>query len=97
MWCTEKKNKFCSEISFFQLLTEEVGKKGNFITNLEQEKSVLIKQLFQARSAAALSSSSSSSTAARPSSAMAPLRGGPPKRQHQHHYQQRSYDESTLM
>ena len=32
------------------MLTEEVGKKSNFITNLEQEKSALIKQLFQARS-----------------------------------------------
>ncbi len=31
-------------------LTEEVGAKSNQITNLEQEKSALIRQLFQARS-----------------------------------------------
>ena len=35
-----------------RMLTEEVGRKSNHITNLEQEKSALIKQLFQARSAA---------------------------------------------
>ena len=33
-----------------KLLTVEVGRKSNFITNLEQEKSLLIRQLFQARS-----------------------------------------------
>ena len=33
-----------------KMLTEELGKKGVAITNLEQEKSVLIKQLFQAKS-----------------------------------------------
>ncbi len=40
-------------VSILQMLTEEVGSKSNFITNLEQEKSLLIKQLFQARSARA--------------------------------------------
>merc|ERR1712039_656067 len=39
-----------------RMLTEEVGRKCNAITNLEQEKSVLIRQLFQARSLAAGSS-----------------------------------------
>ncbi len=43
-----------------KMLTEEVGRKSNFITNLEQEKSVLIKQLFQARSAVASSAAASS-------------------------------------
>lgn len=40
-----------------RMLTEEVGRKCNGITNLEQEKSVLIRQLFQARSLAAGSAS----------------------------------------
>jgi hypothetical protein len=39
-----------------KMLTEEVGRTSNFITNLEQEKSALIRQLFQARSVAASAS-----------------------------------------
>ena len=40
----------CLKNIIFRLLTEEVGRKSSSISVLDQEKSALIRELFQARS-----------------------------------------------